>query len=225
MAQKCSLCRRRRGRRTCPALGESICAACCGTKRLVEINCPSDCSYLRSSQIYPPASVQRQRDRDLRFLIPLLERMTEQQHELVFLMQNFLRNDRPDAPGIGDDDVAHAARALAETYETASRGIIYEHSADTPSAERLGAEFRVLIETRRTKGLRLTDSEVAQVIRAIETGASKARETLPGETAAYLELLKRVLQPPKDGPALSSDHETPVRPGDNPGPNLIIPGR
>ena len=151
--------------------------------------------------------------------------MTEQQHELVFRIQGFLRNDRPDASAIGDDDVAHAARALAETYETASRGIIYEHTAGTPSAERLGAEFRVLIEARRTKGLRLTDSEVAQVIRAIETGASKARETLPGETAAYLALLKRVLQPPKDGPALSSDAEAPARPDDSPGPNLIIPGR
>ena len=40
--------------------------------------------------------------------------MTEQQHELVFLIQGFLRNDRPDASAIGDDDVAHAARALAD---------------------------------------------------------------------------------------------------------------
>ena len=65
MSQKCSLCGRRRGRRACPALGESICAACCGTKRLVEISCPPECSYLRSSQAHPPAAVQRQRERDL----------------------------------------------------------------------------------------------------------------------------------------------------------------
>ena len=148
MGQKCSLCRRRRGRRACPALGESICASCCGTKRLVEISCPADCPYLRSSQSHPPAAVQRQRERDLRFLIPLLEGMTERQHELTLLLQGLLRNDRPDAPAMLDDDVANAARALAETYETASRGIIYEHSAGTPSAERLSAEFRTLIESR-----------------------------------------------------------------------------
>ena len=129
--------------------------------------------------------------------------MTEQQQELALLIQGFLRNDRPDAPAMVDDDVAQAARALAETYETASRGIIYEHTASTPSAERLSTEFRTLIEAQRAEGLRLTDSEVAQVIRGIETGAREARGTLPGETAAYLGLLKRVLRPPKEGPDLS----------------------
>ena len=84
-----------------------------------------------------------------------------------------------------------------------SRGIIYEHTASTPSAERLSTEFRTLIEAQRAEGLRLTDSEVAQVIRGIETGAREARGTLPGETAAYLGLLKRVLRPPKEGPDLS----------------------
>ena len=135
------------GRRACPALGESICAACCGTKRLVEISCPPECSYLRSSQAHPPAAVQRQRERDLRFLIPILDGMTERQNQLTLLIQGFLRGDRPDAPAMLDDDVGQAARALAETYETASRGIIYEHSAGIPSAERLGVELRTLIES------------------------------------------------------------------------------
>ena len=124
-----------------------------------------------------------------------------------------------------DDDVANAARALAETYETASRGIIYEHSAGTPSAERLSAEFRTLIESRRADGLQLTDSEVALVIRGIETGAREAGAALPGEKTAYLELLRRVLRPPTGSQDQTSDGETPRRRDGSRGPGLIVPGR
>ena len=135
--KKCSLCNSRRGRRACPALGYSICPTCCGSKRLVEINCPSDCGYLRSSQSHPPALVQRQREQDLSFLIPLLEGMTERQQQLTLSIQSFLRTERPDTPTMFDDDVVQATRAIAETYETASRGIIYEHNAGLASAELL----------------------------------------------------------------------------------------
>jgi len=64
----CPLCRDRRGRRACPALGESICSICCGTKRLVEVPCPSDCGYLASAREHPPAVVVRQRQKDLGLL-------------------------------------------------------------------------------------------------------------------------------------------------------------
>src|SRR5207247_6809666 len=42
----CPLCGTRRARRGCPALSQQICAICCGTKRLVQIQCPSDCTWL-----------------------------------------------------------------------------------------------------------------------------------------------------------------------------------
>ncbi|SVD73437.1 uncharacterized protein METZ01_LOCUS426291, partial [marine metagenome] len=67
MSQRCPRCKRRLPRRKCPALGYQICAVCCGTKRLVEINCPSDCGYLASSKAHPPAVVQRQQERDIIF--------------------------------------------------------------------------------------------------------------------------------------------------------------
>lgn len=223
MSQKCSLCGRRRGRRACPALGESICAACCGTKRLVEINCTPECSYLRSSQSHPPAAVQRQRERDLRFLIPLLDGMTERQNQLTLLIQGFLRGDRPDALAMLDDDVGQAARALAETYETASRGIIYEHSAGVPSAERLGIELRTLIEAQRAEGLHLSDSEVAVVLRGIETGAREAGSALPGDKTAYLGLLKRVLRSP-DAASAAQTSDTKADPSVGRDSGLIVPG-
>lgn len=49
---KCTSCSARKGKRSCPALDSVICSQCCGTKRKVEINCPGDCIYLKSSQEY-----------------------------------------------------------------------------------------------------------------------------------------------------------------------------
>ena len=46
----CPLCGKRNARRACPALGHLICAVCCGTKRLTEIACPSDCGYLATAR-------------------------------------------------------------------------------------------------------------------------------------------------------------------------------
>ena len=225
--KKCSLCNSRRGRRACPALGHSICPSCCGSKRLVEINCPSDCGYLRSSQSHPPALVQRQREQDLGFLIPLLEGMTERQQQLTLSIQSFLRTDRPDTPAIFDDDVVHATRAVADTYETASRGIIYKHNAGLASAELLASELRTLVKDHKDKGFRLTDAETAVVMRRIEIGAREARSVCPGEKKAYLELLKRVLTTTTDTPDLqqSSDGRSSDRTNSKGESSLIIPGR
>ena len=49
----CPLCHTRKPRRACPALNQTICAVCCGTKRLIEIQCPDDCVYLTSAREHP----------------------------------------------------------------------------------------------------------------------------------------------------------------------------
>ena len=221
MSQRCPLCGQRRARRACPALGHQICAVCCGTKRQVEINCPPDCGYLTSSKIHPPAMIQRQQERDLGFLIPMLQGLTDRQHQLLLLIQGFLRGDRPETASVVDNDVAHAARALAETFETASRGIIYDHAASVVSAERLSNELKAFIEMRRREGLQISDAEAAIVMRRIERAATDARASLPGDEAAYLGLLRRVLRDP--GVAPSESPATEQRASDT--PNLIIPGR
>ena len=61
----CPSCNRRKARRECPALGRAICPICCGTKRLVEIQCPSNCAYLASAREHPAAVVRRQQERDV----------------------------------------------------------------------------------------------------------------------------------------------------------------
>ncbi len=192
----CRLCGTRRARRACPALGHSICPVCCGTKRQSEIVCPSDCSYLTSSQSHPPAAVQRRREQDLRFLLPLLHGLTERQQHVTLLVQQFLRAEDAASLALSDADVVQATQALAETYETASRGIIYEHSAGLATAGKLSAELRKVIEAGRGEGLPLGDTDVAIALRRIEAGAREARSALGEDETSYLRLLRRVFQAP-----------------------------
>ena len=225
MSHKCRLCGRRRAKRACPALRDSICAVCCGTKRRVEINCPPDCGYLISSKAHPPAAVQRQREKDFQFLFPLVRGLTGRQHEIMLHVQGFLGTDRPDEPAMVDDDVADATKALAETYETASRGIIYEHGAGRPSAERLSSELRTLIESQRGEGSHISDGDVAAVLRRIETGARGARSAVSysgdDQEIAYLSLLRRTLSPQVAADDEKLKDEAAVRNETSP---LIIPG-
>ena len=186
----------------------------------MEIQCTSDCAYLHSSRQHPPAAQQRQRERDLQFLFPLLRELTERQHVIALLVQDFLCQERLDALVLVDSVIAEAAKALAETYETSSRGIIYEHSAGLPTAERLVSDIKQLIETRRSEGLVMGDGDVSAVLRRIETGARTAKTVLGGESTAYLQLLKRVLkdQATESGSATGAGL-------DGTGSSLIVPGR
>lgn len=43
---KCHVCDQRKGKRLCPARSAPICPLCCAQNRVVEIDCPVDCSFL-----------------------------------------------------------------------------------------------------------------------------------------------------------------------------------
>ncbi len=217
----CPLCTRRRARRFCPSLDRHICAVCCGTKRGVEITCTADCGYLRTSHDHPPAVVQRQQERDLRFLVPLLGGLTERQQQIAFLLQTFLRSERPEPPPLSDADVEQAAKAMAETFETASRGIVYEHHASSLPAQRLAANLKERIDTHRRDGARLPDTDVAIALRRIETAAREAKTELGGGPNAYLTLLERVLQPRDTAEAADSGQGAETA---DAGSRLIVPG-
>lgn len=49
---KCSKCQKRKAKRSCPALGVSLCSLCCGQLREKEIHCPSDCTFLDTHKSY-----------------------------------------------------------------------------------------------------------------------------------------------------------------------------
>jgi hypothetical protein len=196
--QKCPVCADRKPKRSCPALGQTICTVCCATKRLVEIRCPTDCIYLSSARSHPAAVVQRRQERDLGFLLPLASDLTETQYRLVVLFQSIIvKHSETAIPALDDADVAEAAGTLASTLETARKGIIYEHQAGSIPAQRLSTELRRivddLIRQNSTQQSRV-ERDTAAALRRIEQGAKTAGAAMTGDEApVYLKLLTRVL--------------------------------
>ena len=221
-APVCPLCRRRRARRACPALQQQICTVCCATKRLTEIRCPSDCRYLASAQTHPPAVVQRRQERDARFLLPIVAELQPEQYKLFFFVQHLLHGIvRAGELPVDDRTVRESAEALAKTYETAGKGIIYEHQASSPPAERLSQELRPrLADPQAAGGPKARERDLAEVLRCIERAAAGAEAALGGGGRAYLELVGRMVQssPPEAGkPESGRGREA----GD--GPRIIVP--
>jgi hypothetical protein len=189
----CPLCRQRKARRSCPALNQSICAVCCGSKRLTEINCTPDCEYLSSSRAHPAAVVRRQQERDTAILVPTIRHLTERQYQLFFLFHSAIARHTPDGfARLLDVDVADAAAAVAATLETASRGVIYEHAAQSLPGQKLARELTATLGEIRQQGARVFDHEAAVTLRAIEAGARETTKLEAGDTA-YLLLMRRLM--------------------------------
>ena len=219
----CPLCRTRKAKRACPALNQSICAVCCGTKRLTEINCPETCSYLSTSRSHPPAVVQRRQEKDLRFVLPLLAELTDQQYQLLLFFQGLVVQHAASAvPSLVDSDVAEATAALASTLETAGKGIIYQHQAASLPAQRLVTRletaFRELAKQAGSAAA-VIERDAAVALRRISKAANDARKALPDDDEpVYVKLLGRLMS------AASPLEADAGRESAEPGGRLIIPG-
>lgn len=190
----CPLCGQRKSRRDCPALGQSICSVCCGTKRLVEIRCPDSCPHLSTARANPAASVRRQQEADVAVLFPTIRHLTERQHQLFFLFHSVIARHQPEGwARLSDDDVADAAASVAATLETAAKGVIYEHAPHSIVARTLAGEFTALLKQIREEGATVYDREAAMTLRSIEQGARTVRGD-SGPADAYLSLIGRLLQ-------------------------------
>jgi len=209
-AMACPVCGQRKGRRSCPALRQTICSVCCGTKRLVEIACPDDCPHLTTAREHPAAVVKRQQQEDVALLLPGIRHLTERQYQLFFLFHTAIARHTPEGfSRLIDDDVAEAAGAVAATLETSTRGVIYEHKTQSLTAQRLASELTLLLAEIKSQGATIHDREAAIVLRAIEEGAKHTRRA-PGVTegdTAYLALMGRLLHMRKT--ATPSEPSTP----------------
>jgi len=200
----CPVCNQRKAKRACPALGKQICAVCCGTKRLVEINCPPDCGYLSASRSHPPAVIQRQQELDRAMMLPLLQGLSERQAR-VFLMLAAVtsRHQAETFQKVVDDDIAQAAGSLASTLETAGRGIVYEHQPASLVASRLMGELKNLVdEIVKNAGSGL-ERDAAIALRRIEHAAKTMAAYVAGGNdvggqgqSGLQQLFARVLAPP-----------------------------
>ena len=128
----CPLCSARAGKRYCPAKDRSICAVCCGTKREIEIDCPSGCTYLKASRSYEadkpvidPQLAAKTRKYDNNFIA---------RYEYVLAAMNAaIVDERLASPWIVDLDVIEVYKALAATMRTLASGIYYDTLPEGPA--------------------------------------------------------------------------------------------
>jgi hypothetical protein len=176
-------------------VGQQICTVCCGTKRLVEIPCPPTCIYLTTAQRHPAALVRRQQEQDLAVLLAALGRVSESQLQIFFVIHAFISRYKPEGLQLTDTDVADAVSALATSFETADRGVLYEGQAPSPSGESLRRELKMYIAHLAGEGGGSRfEREVSVVLRGIERGARHQTPGIGDGPVAYLTLVSRILQ-------------------------------
>jgi hypothetical protein len=214
----CSLCGTRRAKRYCPALGQQICAVCCGTKRVTEIACPADCPYLAAAREHPAAAIVRRQRHDVGFVMAFVRDFSERQSQLFVIIATFLVRTAADAAALQpmlDEDVADAMRSLASTYETAARGVIYEHPAASLPAQRIVSGLKPLLTEAGQNGGTAFERDAAVVMRRLEHAVADVRAADANERRAFIELLARIF-------ANAAQAEETAAPASDP-PRLIVP--
>jgi hypothetical protein len=205
----CPLCRERKGKRPCPAKGERICSSCCGSKRLVEIDCPADCAYLTGAHAGTWSGRATERERDQRRIAPYLQDLSELQLGLLLGALVGIERLRHERRDLLDRMLLDALQALRKTVETRGHGILYEHAAADLRAQGLLHELRGLFEAEdEQRGRRAPDDrDLLPVLRALESMVLAA--TRDGGPTAFLEMAGRI----------ASDVERETRPK---APRLIV---
>ncbi len=124
---ECPVCKKRKGARFCPALGQTICAICCGTEREVTIDCPATCGYLISAHRYEvqhgkPINAADIPFRDVSYPPDLIHEFRPVVSGLAYaVVQGAAENS-----SATDADALAALQAIAETYRTLGSGLFYE---------------------------------------------------------------------------------------------------
>ena len=146
---KCPLCGKRRAKRSCPAGDSLICAQCCGEKRVLEIDCPESCKFLKAGR-------EREAE-DYRKHLQKMDPMSQEKHRKVLFdhqsviahLEYAISRQRILARDLCDRDVVQAVNSLLETYRTEDTGLIYERTEDNLRIESLRRELREIIESYR----------------------------------------------------------------------------
>jgi hypothetical protein len=141
----CPLCSDRPGKRYCPAIAEQICAVCCGTKREIEIDCPSSCSYLKASRSYEsekpipdPEVAAKGQNYD--------ERFVERYHQVLDALTAAVVEEHMNSKWLVDNDVIEVYKQLNATMKTLSSGIYYESLPENPDRRSLYRRLKSLLD-------------------------------------------------------------------------------
>jgi len=122
----------------------------------------------------------------------------QRQSELFFLVCTLVSRYKPiewETPS--DQDVVDAVSSLANTFETAAKGIIYEHRPPSATAERLAAALRPAILEAGRGGGTAFERDATVVLRRVAEAVTELKKTT-GTATAFLDLLHRTIQKEDD---------------------------
>jgi len=203
----CWSCNKVKGKRPCPARGASlICSKCCGTKRRVEIRCPDNCPYLHGEhdpRWEPPA----RKTEETQFISLFASLKREEIPLLVFLHHLLLQARQNLASDLTDQETHEVVSLLARTFNTLSKGIVYEHRSESPRLQVIIRWTRQILEKRQDiPGTpSASDSEIKEMLETISSALQTYAEQAAG-ARSYLDTAERVFRsglahaPPLDVP-------------------------
>jgi hypothetical protein len=212
---KCVVCGERKGKRSCPAKRALICAQCCGEKRILEIDCPESCEYLKVGR---EREASQNYSRHLKPSDPAKARKYEYvfgNHEDVISSLEFvIAEARRSSRYVTDRLAAEAVSLLLQTLQTEQNGVLYERTSSNLEVEGLRRRLR-----ERIRELRNPEEPVQTALRL-------------GDAVACLEVIRDVLESHVNSGPMSGSYvdflarllpaRSRVEGGGSP---IIIPGR
>ena len=196
----CWSCQKIKGKRACPAHGgELICPKCCGSKRRVEIRCTADCAFLRGEHDPRWQSTSRKTD-DVRFIAHFSEMVREQLPFLIFLHQILLQARQRYVSDMSDQEALEVVTLLTRTYETLSKGVVYQHQSENPRLQTVINWVGRVLERRSEipETPRASDSEVLTTLQHVAAAIQAHREQATG-ARNYLDTAERVFREALEG--------------------------
>ncbi len=212
---KCVVCGERKGKRACPAKRALICAQCCGEKRVLEIECPESCEYLKAGR---QREASNSYHRHLRPSDPATARkyqyVLSTLEDVISSLERVIAEERRSCRYMTDKIAAEAVELLLQTLQTEDKGVLYERTSNSPEVEALRRRLRDTLASHRAPQepgqmvLKLGDAIACmELIRDVLAGHISSDPASTG----YVDFLARML------PARSR-----VESG---GASIIIPGR
>jgi len=188
----CASCSHRQGKRYCPAVGGRICAVCCGTKREIEIDCPSSCSYLKASRTYElekpipdPQVAAKVHNYD--------ERFVHRYQAILDGITSSVLEERMTSAWLVDNDVIEVFKSLNATMKTLSSGIYYESLPETPARLSLFRRLKSLLDDfmKPDPGATRNALKVTEAIEVLDflTLVAQANSSVRPKSRRYLDWL------------------------------------
>jgi len=138
---------------------------------------------------------ETEKRRDARLVAPHVQGLSPTQVELLLLGLAGIAATWSRRRDLDDRLLGQALTALRSTVETRTRGILYDHAADSIEAQALVPELRQLFEVGGEEGVSVAspaDADLLAVLRALEDMVSEASGEGSGPTA-FLETAVRLV--------------------------------